>query len=46
MHCMKCGSILDSIDDDQMIGKYIVLCPRDAFMEKNIPDTQDIDISD
>lgn len=41
MHCMKCGSILDSIGEDQMIGKYIVLCPRDALYEKNIPDTRD-----
>jgi len=40
---MKCGALLDSIDDEQMIGKYITLCPRDALYEKNIPDTQEED---
>ncbi|MGI0041845.1 MAG: hypothetical protein ACRD94_07775 [Nitrosopumilaceae archaeon] len=40
---MKCGVILDSIDDEQRIGKYITLCPRDAFIEKNIPDTEEMD---
>lgn len=40
MHCMKCGALLDSISEEQMIGKYIELCPRDAFYEKNIPDAQ------
>lgn len=38
MHCMKCGALLDSISDEQKIGRYITLCPRDAFVEKNVPD--------
>ncbi len=37
MICTKCGALLDSITDEQKIGKYITLCPRDALMEKNIP---------
>jgi len=35
---MKCGAVLESIGEEQKVGKYIVLCPRDAFIEKNIPD--------
>ncbi len=38
---MKCGALLDGITDEQKIGKYIVLCPRDAFIEKNIPNETD-----
>lgn len=37
MMCMKCGALLDGITEEQKIGKYITLCPRDAFFEKNIP---------
>jgi len=40
---MKCGALLDSIGEEQKVGKYITLCPRDAFIEKNIPDTQEED---
>jgi len=35
---MKCGSLLDSISDEQMVGRHITLCPRDALYEKNIPE--------
>lgn len=34
---MKCGALLDGISPEQKIGKYITLCPRDAFVENNIP---------
>ena len=37
---MKCGALLDSISDEQKIGKYITLCPRDAYIENNIPDSE------
>jgi len=40
---MKCGALLDSISPEQKIGKYITLCVRDAFIEKNIPDGEDED---
>ena len=35
---MKCGAVLESIGEEQKIGKYITLCPRDALIEKTIPD--------
>ena len=41
MICMKCGALLDSITDEQKIGKYITLCPRDALIEKTIPDDEE-----
>jgi len=34
---MKCGALLESVSDEQMIGNYITLCTRDAYIEKNIP---------
>jgi len=40
---MKCGALLDSIGEEQKIGNYITLCPRDALYEKNIPDTREED---
>jgi len=38
---MKCGALLDSISDEQKIGKYITLCTRDAMIEKSIPDSEE-----
>ncbi len=38
---MKCGALLESVSDEQMIGKYITLCTRDALIENNIPDTKE-----
>lgn len=35
---MKCGALLESIGEEQKIGKYIVLCTRDALIENTIPD--------
>ena len=35
---MKCGAVLESIGEEQRVGEYIVLCPRDALIEKTIPD--------
>jgi len=40
---MKCGALLDGISPEQRIGKYITLCPRDAYMEQNIPDVEEED---
>ena len=37
MICTKCGALLDSITEEQKIGRYITLCPRDAFFEKTTP---------
>ncbi len=38
---MKCGAVLESIGEEQRVGKYIVLCPRDALIEKTIPDSEE-----
>ncbi len=38
---MKCGAVLESIGEEQKIGRYIVLCPRDAMIERTIPDGRD-----
>jgi len=37
---MKCGALLDSISPEQKIGRYITLCPRDAMIEKGVPDAE------
>ncbi len=38
---MKCGALLDGISPEQQIGKYITLCPRDAYIETFIPDSEE-----
>jgi len=34
---MRCGALLESVGEEQRIGKYIVLCPRDAQLEHDVP---------
>jgi len=34
---MRCGALLDGFSEEQKIGKYITLCPRDAQLEHDVP---------